>query len=150
MRAWLSFCSTKHANLAPSGWLAVRYNGEQLLTVSSSHIVPQASCTRGGCIFNTSSKQLIDTARECLIGTILCGMLTPLKYILQAQARISPQPYWFPFYTHLMRIKIFQCEIFRLQWGLKFLNHIKKFLNALPRSRDTKVFRGRLFINIYT
>ena len=55
VRVWLSFCSTRHANLAPSGWLAVRYNGEQWLAVSSSHIVPQASCTPGGCIFNTFS-----------------------------------------------------------------------------------------------
>ena len=45
VRVWLSFCSTKHANLGPFGWLAVRYNGEQWLAVSSSHIVPQASCT---------------------------------------------------------------------------------------------------------
>ena len=48
VRVWLSFCLTKHANLAAFGWLAVRYNGEHWLAVS--HIVPQASCTLGGCI----------------------------------------------------------------------------------------------------
>ena len=36
VRVWLGFSSTKHANLAPFVWLAVRYNDEQWLAVSSS------------------------------------------------------------------------------------------------------------------
>ena len=36
------------------GWLAARHNGERWLAVSCSHIVPQASCILGGCIYNTS------------------------------------------------------------------------------------------------
>ena len=46
VRVWLSFCSTKHTNLAPFGWLAVRYND----CLFQPHCATSQWHSIGGCI----------------------------------------------------------------------------------------------------
>ena len=74
----LSFCPTKHANLSSFGWLAVRYNAEQWLAVSSSHIVPQATLL----YFLIHPPSNWFSQRMLNWHIFLSGMLTPLKFII--------------------------------------------------------------------
>ena len=69
------FLSNQACQFSPLsfGWLAVRYNGKQWLAVSSSHIVPQASCSLGDAFLIHSPTNLIHSLFyfECTFSFLL-------------------------------------------------------------------------------